>query len=165
MEGVEVFVVTDQAKQKDDCWPKFRELTRAGCADRLMSKFGFERVDIIMEGLRERVTLLEKLQKEHRLEELFLDPEYGLYARPLLDIAFLHLPDAFTTAINSKTMVPLRCTTTPPTTNQPFFAVAYHDSMEVFDNELYASTIMGSRLDAGDFVMTGRSCTLGRVSS
>ncbi|KAJ3049743.1 hypothetical protein HK097_009301 [Rhizophlyctis rosea] len=163
MRNVEVFYQRDPTEQRMNLWEEFVDLS---IDEDDMGERGFERLKIVEEPLKERVNYLKELKEKNELETYFLDPEFQLYARPLLDVVFLTTPVAIQNAITAGDIRPFVTSPTRPKSNDPFCAIAFHDHNETYDDNIYASTIAsGAPRKASDFVYPGRSCTLGRTCS
>ncbi|KAJ3054464.1 hypothetical protein HK097_001757 [Rhizophlyctis rosea] len=157
---VEIWIAEDEDRRRDDLFTKFDGLKEY---DVSLESRGFQRVEIGSEALDERVEFLKGLEEQKAVENCFLDPEFGLYAVPILDVTFLHLPPTLKMAVESEKIKPLRVATKAPKPGQPFVAIAYHDVEEPMEADVYCST-MPVTLKAKTFIHSGRSCTLGKVT-
>ncbi|KAJ3043377.1 hypothetical protein HDV00_005075 [Rhizophlyctis rosea] len=161
MKDVEVWVAKDVDRRRDDLFTRFDGLKDH---DVLLESRGFEKLELVQTALTERVEILKEFAEQKTVEQSFLDPEFGLYAIPILDVTFLHLPESLKQAVEKGNITPLRIASSAPVPNQPFVAIAYHDNAEELEDEVYCGTLEAAKLQAKDFVHAGRSCTLGKFS-
>ncbi|KAJ3045429.1 hypothetical protein HDV00_010299 [Rhizophlyctis rosea] len=162
MQDVEVWILKNEETRRMNLWNKFDEDAKDGVD---LGERGFERVEVIVEALEARVSFLQKLHKEGRLEECFLDPEFGLYARPLLDLAFAIPPPWMLADIAEGNIAPFHVWDTQPQPGASFCAIAFQDDGEVFDAALYASTLQQPPASSYEYVYQERSCALGQISA